>query len=72
MKRKEISGFDRIVHVKRICELTEETRDLREQIEVPHCLQASEPPSGNFENMLEVASWWVVPRDPDTDISWWL
>ena len=62
--------IDRVVHVKRIGVLTEETRDLREQIEVPHCLQASEPPSGICEYVLEVAGWWVVLRDPDADILW--
>ena len=48
--------------------LTEETRDLREQIKAPHCLQASEPPSGIDETMLGVGVWYVVPRDPDMDI----
>lgn len=50
----EVSGIDR-VHKKRFGERTEETRDLRGQIKIPHCLQASEPPSGIDETTLEVA-----------------
>ena len=42
---------------KRIDKLTEETRDLREHIEAPHCLQASEPPSGIDETTPEAALW---------------
>ena len=34
--------------------LTEETSDLMEQTKAPHCLQASKPPSGIDETVLEV------------------
>ena len=53
---ENISIFDRETHTKRTRKLTDETRDLREQIEVPHCLQASELPSRNCGGMLEVTS----------------
>ena len=66
--KEDISEIDR-VHAMRTNALTEETRDCREQIKAPHCLQASEPPSGIDETMAKAALLYVVPRDPDMDIA---
>lgn len=67
---EEASEIDRVCTRRKLSALTEETRDLREQTKALHCLQASEPPSGVDETMLEAALRYVVPRDPDVDMLW--